>query len=93
MSKLPKYFQAHVFWFDWSIKLALNTIGNGELSDPLCDRINRGLTLVRLVRQLWCLVFFFSNEPLSKETINNKQTNKLFFYIGRELLFVIFQVV
>ena len=33
---------------DWSILLALNTISNGELSDPLCDRKNRGLTLVVL---------------------------------------------
>ena len=29
------------FWFDWSIKLALNTISNGELSDPLCDSVIR----------------------------------------------------
>ena len=27
----------------------LNTISNGELSDPLCDSVNRGLTLVRLL--------------------------------------------
>ena len=33
---------------DWSMKLALNTISNGELSNPLCDSVNRGLTLVRL---------------------------------------------
>ena len=33
----------------WSILLALNTITNGELSDPLCDSVNRGLTLVRLL--------------------------------------------
>ena len=26
----------------------MNTISNGELSDPLCDSVNRGLTLVRL---------------------------------------------
>ena len=26
----------------------MNTISNGELSDPLCDNVNRGLTLVRL---------------------------------------------
>ena len=26
----------------------MNMISNGELSDPLCDSINRGLTLVRL---------------------------------------------
>ena len=26
----------------------LNTISYGELSDPLCDSVNRGLTLVRL---------------------------------------------
>ena len=29
-------------------KVHLNTISNGELSDPLCDSVNRGLTLVRL---------------------------------------------
>ena len=26
----------------------MNTISNGELSDPLCDSVNRGLALVRL---------------------------------------------
>ena len=31
-----------------SYKVHLNTINNGELSDPLCDSINRGLTLGRL---------------------------------------------
>ena len=30
-------------------KVHLNTISNGELSDPICDRVNRGLTLVRLI--------------------------------------------
>ena len=30
----------------------MNTISNGELSDPLCDSVNRGLTLVRLVIKL-----------------------------------------
>ena len=27
----------------------MNMISNGELSDPLCDSVNRGLTLVRLL--------------------------------------------
>ena len=31
-----------------SYKVHMNTISNGELSDPLCDTVNRGLTLVRL---------------------------------------------
>ena len=31
-----------------SYKVHLNTIRNGELSDPLCDSVNRGLTLARL---------------------------------------------
>ena len=31
-------------------KVHLNTISNGELSDPLCKSVNRGLTLVRLHR-------------------------------------------
>ena len=31
-----------------SYKVHLNTISNGELSDPLCDSVNRRLTLVRL---------------------------------------------
>ena len=31
-----------------SYKVHLNTASNGELSDPLCDSANRGLTLVRL---------------------------------------------
>ena len=31
-------------------------IGNGELSDPLCDSLNRGLTLVRLVITLVLIV-------------------------------------
>ena len=33
-----------------SYKVHLNTICNGELSDPLCDSVNRGLTLVRLIQ-------------------------------------------
>ena len=32
-----------------SYKVHLNTISNGELSDPLSDSVNRGLTLVRFV--------------------------------------------
>ena len=32
-----------------SYKVHLNTICNGELSDPLCDSVHRGLTLVRLL--------------------------------------------
>ena len=31
-----------------SYKVHLNTISNGELSDPLCNIVNRGLNLVRL---------------------------------------------
>ena len=31
----------------------LNTISNGDLSDPLCDSINRGLTSVRLNLIYW----------------------------------------
>ena len=33
-----------------SYKVHMNTTSNGELSDPLCDSVNRGLTLVRLVK-------------------------------------------
>ena len=29
-------------------KVHLNTISNGEFSDPLCSSVHRGLTLVRL---------------------------------------------
>ena len=35
-----------------SYKVHMNTISNGELSDPLCDSVNRGLTLVRLTNFL-----------------------------------------
>ena len=38
-------------------KIHLKTISNGELSDPLCDSVNRGLTLVR-----FCTLF----SPLSQ---------------------------
>ena len=31
-----------------SYQVHLNMISNGELSDPLCDIVKRGLTLVRL---------------------------------------------
>ena len=41
-----------------SYKVHLNTISNGELSDPLCDSVTRGLTLVRLkFNQTWIKVF------------------------------------
>ena len=42
-------------------KFHLNMIRNGELSDPLCDSVNRGLTLVRLlcvVRNQEIITFF-----------------------------------
>ena len=32
-----------------SYKVHMNTISNGELSDPLCDSVYRGLTSVRLI--------------------------------------------
>ena len=31
-------------------KVHLNTIRNGELSDPICDSVNRDLTSVRLIK-------------------------------------------
>ena len=40
-----------------SYKVHMNTISNGELSDPLCDSVNRGLTLVRL----YIYVFIFKD--------------------------------
>ena len=39
--------------FDWSKYLALNMISNGEFSDPLYDRKNRGHTLLRLSLQCY----------------------------------------
>ena len=30
------------------LKVNLNRLSNGELLDPLCDSVNRGLALVRL---------------------------------------------
>ena len=48
----------HVIWFgrnhdeviqiQSSYRVYLNAINNGVLSDPLCDRVNKSLTLVRL---------------------------------------------
>ena len=32
-----------------SYKVHLNTISNRKLSDPLCDSVNKGLTIVRLL--------------------------------------------
>ena len=43
-----------------SYKVHKNTISNGELSDPLSDRVNRGLTLVRLGRIVKMQYFFSS---------------------------------
>ena len=46
-----------------SYKVHMNTISNGELSDPLCDSVNRGLTLVRLVFILeWNSLIFVLRE-------------------------------
>ena len=39
----------------------MNTISNGELSDPLCDSVNRGLTLVRLS------LYIFTRNSLPKK--------------------------
>ena len=36
-----------------SYKVHLNTLSNGEISDSLCDNVNRGLTLVRLKMASW----------------------------------------
>ena len=51
-----------------SYKVHLNTICNVELSDPLCDRIKRGLTLVRLsydkqynMKYTSCIKFWYNN--------------------------------
>ena len=41
-----------------SYKVHLNTISNGELSDPLCNSVNRGLTLVRLEDyKIWLFIY------------------------------------
>ena len=45
-----------------SYKVHLNTISNGELSDPLCDSINKGLTLVRLLFLYLPLLPIFQNK-------------------------------
>ena len=44
----------------------MNTISNGELSDPLCDSVNRGLTLVRLAFILYIHVFHLSDSNEKK---------------------------
>ena len=38
----------------------MNIISNGELSDPLCDSVNKGLTLVRLDTMYQEFEFFIS---------------------------------
>ena len=49
-----------------SYKVYMNTISNGELSEPLCDSVNRGLTLVRF---LFCLCRNVADHyPLCRET-------------------------
>ena len=47
-------------------KVHLNTISNGELSDPLCNRVNRGLTLVRLQKYVNKILKSSSPEPLGQ---------------------------
>ena len=37
-----------------SYKVHLNTISNWELSDPICDSVDKGLTLVRLEVHVHC---------------------------------------
>ena len=57
----------------------MNTISNGELSDPLCDSVYRGLTLVRLsCKESWIFPSFFDwllfipgPQPLSLFTAGN----------------------
>ena len=42
----------------YKVHLNLNTISNGELSDPLCNSVNRGLTLVRLEDfKMWLFIY------------------------------------
>ena len=56
-SKLPKYFQSNKS-NDWLVNIisALNTISDGELSDPIYDSENRGLTLVRLMMMMMMMM-------------------------------------
>ena len=68
-----------------SYKVHMNTISNGELSDPLCDSVNRGLTLVRLrilnMKNVLLLPYIVLNvyhwllSPLSLYLIINSRKN------------------
>ena len=65
-----------------SYKVHMNTISNGELSDPLCDRVNRGLTLVRLTKNLIICTPLLTYIP-------NVSTNDLFLVLNSTSSFTI----
>ena len=54
----------------------MNMISNGELSDPLCDGVSRGLTSVRLGKKDFVSVPGIPGHPikfrLTNSVINNK---------------------
>ena len=47
-----------------SYKVHMNTISNGELSDPLCDSVKRGLTLVRLDNKRLSNAYWLCHSPM-----------------------------
>ena len=57
---------------------------NGELSDPLCNSVNRGLTLVRLL----CLCSFFQVLQLDTVDVKNEKISSFRKAIEPEELFV-----
>ena len=58
-----------------SYKVHLNTISNGELSDPLCDSVNIDLTLVRLhFLQLISIVYNKREPSLPKDWTSHQKS-------------------
>ena len=63
----------------------MNTICNGELSDPLCDSVNRNLTLFRLFENL-AHSLSDSEHPITLCEITSIKTDNIDGYIINKLI-------
>ena len=77
-----------------SYKVHLNTISNWELSDPICDSVDKGLTLVRLEVHEHCtkrtVSFLLSNLVSNYMYIQLQKLLHVHVYLSIQLDFLTF---
>ena len=60
-------------------KLIQSSLEHDQLSDPLCDSVNRGLTLIRLFSEL---ILFYAS-PYKGITTSHDQVSLVHFHVQR----------